>query len=137
MTLESSGAAYHRVVARAANARRLEARLDALPARRTGALEEVLAVERELARVREAVERHEARRRRYLGTRAATGTLVVTVRARGPLRAAPAAEGPLGDAARAAGRNVVALLAGVVATSGVWAPLGVSACGAPRRRGPP
>ena len=48
------------VAARVENAHRLEARLIALLANRTGKLQDVLSVERELARVREEIERYEA-----------------------------------------------------------------------------
>jgi hypothetical protein len=134
---EDVGEEFVDVTARAANGRRLEARLVELLARRTGKLEEVLAVERELARVREEVERHDGRLR-YLRTRAATSTLSVTVHERAPLIAARPDAAPMADAFRAAARNFVALLAGVIATSGVWAPLGAAAYAAwrwRRRRG--
>jgi hypothetical protein len=127
------------VTARVANARRLEARLVELLARRTGKLEEVLAVERELARVREEIERHEGRLR-YLRTRTATSTLTVTVHERAPLLADAPGASPITDAFRAAGRNFVALVAGVIASSGVWVPVAVLAYGAwrwgARRRRP-
>jgi hypothetical protein len=112
------------VTARVANARRLEARLVELLATRTGRLHDVLSVERELARVREEVERHEGRLR-YLRTRSATSTLTVTVHERPPLLAATPNATPVADAFRAAGRNFVALLTAVIAASGVWAPVGV------------
>jgi len=66
------------VTARVDNARRLEQRLIALLANRTGKLEEVLSVERELARVREMIERYEGRLR-YLRTRVSVSTISVTV----------------------------------------------------------
>ncbi len=112
------------VTARVANARRLEARLVELLATRTGRLHDVLSVERELARVREEVERHEGRLR-YLRTRSATSTLTVTVHERPPLLAATPNATPVADAFRAAGRNFVALLTAVIAASGVWVPVGV------------
>ena len=114
------------VSARVANARRLEARLVDLLARRTGKLEEVLTVERELARVREEVERYDGRLR-YLRARAAVSTLAVTVHERAPLLAEAPGAGPVAEAFREAGRNFVALAAGVIAASGVWVPLGVLA----------
>jgi hypothetical protein len=121
------------VSARVANARRLEARLVELLARRTGKLEEVLAVERELARVREEIERYEGRLR-YLRTRTATSTLTVTVHERAPLLAATPNATPVADAVRDAGRNFVALLAAVIAASGVWVPVGALAYGVWRWR---
>jgi hypothetical protein len=130
---EDVGEEFVDVSARVGNARRLEARLVELLARRTGKLEEVLAVERELARVREEVERYEGRLR-YLRTRAATSTLTVTVHERAPLLAATPNATPVADAFRAAGRNFVALLTAVIAASGVWAPVGALAYGAWRWR---
>jgi hypothetical protein len=121
------------VTARVANARRLEARLVELLARRTGKLEDVLSVERELARVREEVERHDGRLR-YLRTRAATSTLAVSVHERAPLIAERPGAAPVADAFRAAGRNFVALLAAVIASSGVWLPVGLVAYGVWRWR---
>ena len=58
------------LAARAANGRRLEERLVELLRTRTGKLQDVLSVERELARVREEIERIEGRLR-YLKTSAA------------------------------------------------------------------
>ncbi len=55
------------VEARLSNARNTEKRLLDLLQRRTGALEEVLAAERELARVREEVERFDAQRKNLEG----------------------------------------------------------------------
>src|SRR5688572_16869689 len=49
------------ITARVTNARRLEGRLISLLANRTASLDEVLRVERELARVREGIERYEGR----------------------------------------------------------------------------
>ena len=71
VSAQDVGEEYVDLGARVANSRRLEARLVELLARRTGKLEDVLAVERELARVREEIERTEGRLR-YLRTRVAT-----------------------------------------------------------------
>lgn len=73
-TAQDVGEEFVDVTARQANAHRLEERLIALLATRTGTLEDVLAVERELARVREEVERYEGRLR-YLRAHVATCTL--------------------------------------------------------------
>jgi hypothetical protein len=110
------------VSARMANARRLEARLLALLDARTGRLADVLSVERELARVREEVERSEGRLR-YLRTRAATSTLAITVHERPPLVGTSPARSPVGDAVRQAWRNFVGLVAVSIAASGVLVPL--------------
>ncbi|HEX6251291.1 MAG TPA: DUF4349 domain-containing protein, partial [Gemmatimonadaceae bacterium] len=64
---EDVGEEYADASARLTNARRLEERLLALLTSRTGKLEEVLAVERELARVRGEIEQIEGRLR-YLRT---------------------------------------------------------------------
>jgi hypothetical protein len=114
------------VTARVTNARRLEQRLIDLLARRTGKLEDVLAVERELARVREAIERYEGRLR-YLRTRSAVSTLAVTVHEPRPVLASQPGVNPIAEAFRDAWRNFVALTAGVIASMGVLIPLGVVA----------
>src|SRR5512141_1696567 len=66
-SVEDVGEEFVDINARVANAKRLEERLVNLLATRTGKLEDVLAVERELARVREEIERSEGRIR-YLFT---------------------------------------------------------------------
>ena len=71
---EDVGEEFVDVTARVTNARRLEERLITLLSTRTGKLDDVLHVERELARVREEIERYEGRLR-YLGSRVATRTL--------------------------------------------------------------
>jgi hypothetical protein len=114
------------VTARVTNARRLEQRLIDLLARRTGKLEDVLAVERELARVREEIERYEGRLR-YLRTRSAVSTLAVTVHEPRPVLASQPGVNPIAEAFRDAWRNFVALTAGVIASMGVLIPLGVVA----------
>ena len=72
------------VTARVTNAKRLEERLISLLANRTGKLDEVLRVERELARVREEIERYEGRLR-YLSSRVAMSTLTITVHEPAPI----------------------------------------------------
>src|ERR1043166_760924 len=79
------GEEYVDVTARMSNARRLEERLVTLLAPRTGKLTDVLAVERELARVREEIERFEGRLR-YLRSNVAVSTLIVTLAEPGPVR---------------------------------------------------
>jgi hypothetical protein len=110
------------VTARVNNARRLEERLISLLANRTGKLDEVLRVERELARVREEIERYEGRLR-YLTTRVATSTLTVTVHEPAPILGNNPGENPIAAALRRAWRNFVALLAGAIASLGVLIPL--------------
>ena len=113
------------VTARLTNARRLETRLIDLLDQRTGKLEDVLAVERELARVREEIERYEGRLR-YLRSRVATSTLVVHVHEPLPLIGAPG-ENVIADAFRQSWRNFVQFLAWLISASGVLIPLGVLA----------
>lgn len=110
------------VTARVGNARRLEERLISLLANRTGKLDEVLRVERELARVREEIERYEGRLR-FLTTRVATSTLTITVHEPAPILGSNPGENPIASALRRAWRNFVALLAGTIASLGVLIPL--------------
>lgn len=123
VSAQDVGEEYADVAAREANARRLEQRLIALLERRTGKLEEVLAVERELARVREEIERMEGRMR-YLRAHVATSTLTVTVHEPRPLVAdAHGATGVMADAFAQAWRNFVGFVAGFVALLGILVPL--------------
>jgi hypothetical protein len=112
------------VTARVTNARRLEERLINLLANRTGKLDEVLRVERELARVREEIERYEGRLR-YLGARVAMSTLTITVHEPAPIIGNNPGENPITTALRRAWRNFVALIAGFIASLGVLIPLGL------------
>ena len=107
--------------ARLTNARRLETRLIELLERRTGRLEDVLLVERELARVREEIERYEGRLR-YLRSRVATSTLTVYLHEPTPLVGTPG-ENVLVDAFRDAWRNFIRFLAWSISASGVLIPL--------------
>jgi hypothetical protein len=110
------------VTARVANARRLEERLIDLLARRTGKLDEVLRVERELARVREEIERYEGRLR-YLTSRVAMSTLTITVHEPAPL--IDPGHSPIAEAFRRAWQNFVGLLAALIASLGVLIPVGL------------
>jgi Domain of unknown function (DUF4349) len=117
------------VTARVANAHRLEQRLVELLANRTGKLSDVLAVERELARVREEIERYEGRLR-YLRARTAMSTLAVTVHEPPPVLAQQPGVNPIAEAFRDAWRNFVALSAGLIASLGVVIPVAVIAAAA-------
>jgi len=129
VTAEEVGEEYVDVSARVANARRLEARLIDLLANRTGKLSDVLTVERELARVREEIERYEGRLR-YLKSRSAVSTLAITVHEPLPLLAGSPPVNPIAQAFREAWRNFVGLLAAVIASLGVLVPLaGIAALG--------
>ncbi len=118
---EDVGEEYVDVTARVANAKRLEERLIQLLATRTGRLEDVLAVERELARVREEIERAEGRLR-YLRTRAAMSTLTVLVHEDEPILGR-AGDNPIVAAFKAAWRNFVRFIAGLIAAMGVIIPM--------------
>jgi hypothetical protein len=110
------------VTARVNNARRLEQRLITLLSTRTGKLEEVLSVERELARVREQIERYEGRLR-FLSTRVAVSTLTITVHEPAPILGNAPGENPLVGALRRAWRNFIGFIAGLIASLGVLIPL--------------
>lgn len=109
------------VTARTDNARRLEARLLGLLSTRTGKLEEVLGVERELARVREEIERYEGRLR-WLRSQVAMSTLTVTVFEPGPLVGSPG-ENVIVNAFKESWRNFVAVVAGGIAVAGGLVPV--------------
>jgi hypothetical protein len=119
---EDVGEEFVDVQARVANARRLEQRLIALLANRTGKLSDALAVERELARVREEIDRYEGRIR-YLRTRAAISTMVVTIHEPGPVLGTQPGQNPIADAFRSAWRLFVGLIAFLIASLGVIIPL--------------
>jgi hypothetical protein len=118
------GEEYVDVTARVTNARRLEERLNSLLSNRTGKLDEVLRVERELARVREEIERYEGRLR-YLGARVATSTLTITVHEPAPIIGNNPGENPITGALRRAWRNFIGLVAGIIASLGILIPLGL------------
>ncbi len=120
-TAEDVGEEFVDVNARVANARRLEERMVNLLATRAGKLEDVLAVERELARVREEIERYTGRIR-YLQSRVAISTLNVTVHEPAPLMNPSAGDNVLLNAVRAAWRNFVGFVAGFIAMLGIIIP---------------
>lgn len=124
-TSEDVGEEFVDVTARVENARRLEQRLIQLLANRTARLADVLAVERELARVREEIERAEGRLR-YLRTRAAMSTLTVLVHEDEPILGR-AGDNPIVAAFKAAWRNFVRFIAGLIAAMGVIVPVAVLA----------
>ena len=129
VAVEDVGEEFVDVTARMENAKRLEARLVALLATRTGKLRDVLQVERELARVREEIERYEGRLR-YLKARASISRLTVTVHEPLPLVATNPADHPIRDAFKQAWRNFVGVLTTIIAALGVLVPLAVLAVGA-------
>ena len=125
-TAEDVGEEYVDITARVNNAHRLEDRLIALLGTRTGKLQDVLSVERELARVREEIERYEGRLR-YLKSRVATSTLSVTVHEPLPILGQGPGQNPIVAAIRAAWRNFVGFVAAAIASLGILIPLGLLA----------
>ncbi|MGI9076872.1 MAG: DUF4349 domain-containing protein [Gemmatimonadaceae bacterium] len=119
---EDVGEEFVDLTARVGNARRLEQRLVIILATRTGKLADVLAVERELARVRQEIERYEGRLR-YLRTRVAVSTLSVTVHEPAPIVGEYRGSSVIGEAFKNAWRNFVAFVAGLIASLGFLIPL--------------
>jgi hypothetical protein len=108
--------------ARVANGHRLEQRLVELLRTRTGKLQDVLSVERELARVREEIERMDGRLR-FLKTSAQLSTLSVNLFEPPPIVASHPGRSVIGEAFKTAWRNFVGLLAGVIASLGFVVPV--------------
>jgi hypothetical protein len=123
-SVEDVGEEYVDISARVANAKRLEERLISLLATRAGKLQDVLAVERELARVREEIERYEGRMR-YLRTRAAMSTLSVTVHEPYPILGRAPGSNPIVAAFQQAWRNFVGFVAWFIASLGALVPAAV------------
>jgi hypothetical protein len=117
------------LTARAANGRRLEDRLVELLRTRTGKLQDVLTVERELARVREEIERMEGRLR-FLKTRAQLSTLSVNLYEPPPIVASHPGRSVIAEAFKTAWRNFVGVMAGAIASLGFVAPVVVLSWGA-------
>jgi hypothetical protein len=110
------------LTARAANGRRLEDRLVELLRTRTGKLQDVLSVERELARVREEIERMEGRLR-FLKTSAQLSTLSVNLYEPPPLVSSHPGRNVIAEAFKTAWRNFVGVTAGAIASLGFVAPV--------------
>ena len=125
-TAEDVGEEFVDVTARVNNAKRLEERLIDLLANRTGRLQDVLSVERELARVREEIERYEGRLR-YLKSRVAVSTLSVNLHEPLPILGQTPGQNPIAEAIRRAWRNFVGFIASGIAALGILIPLGVLA----------
>jgi hypothetical protein len=123
VSAEDVGEEFVDVAARATNGRKLEQRLIDILGTRTGKLSDVLAVERELARVREDIERQEGRMR-YLRTRASLSTLSVTVHEKAPVVAGTGSGGMLAEAFRQGWRNFIGFVASTIAAMGTLLPLG-------------
>jgi uncharacterized protein DUF4349 len=108
--------------ARVANGRRLEDRLVELLRTRTGKLQDVLSVERELARVREEIERMEGRLR-FLKTSAQLSTLSVNLYEPPPIVASHPGRNVIVEAFKIAWRNFVGVMAGAIASLGFVVPV--------------
>lgn len=117
------GDEYVDLGARAANARRLEARLVEMVATRTGKLSDLLTVEQELARVRTEIERYDARLR-WLERRTALSSLDITLHEPLPLIDRPRA-GPLVEALGVAWDRTMGVIGWCIAALGLIVPLGV------------
>lgn len=128
VSVQDVGEEYVDMTARLENNRRVEQRLVQLLATRTGKLEDVLAVERELARVRETIETTEGRLR-YLRNRVALSTLTVRLHEPAPLIGGSGGGGMLVESFRSAWRNFVRFVAGFIASAGVWIPLVIIGAG--------
>jgi hypothetical protein len=127
-TAQDVGEEFVDISARIANGRRLERRLVELLATRTGKLDDVLAVERELARVREEIERSEGRIR-YLSEHVASSTIVATVHEKAPIVAAQPGTNPLRQAVVNMWRNFVYFLAWAIEALGIVIPVAGIAAG--------
>lgn len=121
-TAEDVGEEFVDISARVVNSRRLESRLVTLLATRTGKLEDVLAVERELARVREEIERYEGRIR-FLASRVAISTIAVTVHEKAPIVATSPGTNILKQAFVNMWRNFVRFIATGIELMGVAIPV--------------
>ena len=117
------------LTARLVNARRMEDRLLEILRTRTGKLQDVLSVEREIARVREEIERMEGRLR-FLKASAQLSTLSVNLYEPAPLVATHPGRSVIGEAFKTAWRNFVGVVAGVIASLGFVVPILVLGWGA-------
>lgn len=126
VSAQDVGEEFTDVTARVANGRRLEQRLIELIASRTGKLSDVLEIERELARVREEIERMEGRLR-YLEAHAAVSSLSLRIHEPAPLVGDEGSIAVLAEAFRQAWRNSVAFAASAIAAMGVLLPVALLA----------
>jgi hypothetical protein len=121
--VQDVGEEYVDMGARAANARRMEARLIEMLATRTGKLSDVLTVEQELRRVREEIERYDARLR-FLEKHASVSTLDITLHEPLALIDRPR-PGPIVEALALAWERTLGVIAWCIASLGLIVPLGV------------
>lgn len=121
--VQDVGEEYVDLGARASNARRMEARLVEMMATRTGRLSDALTVEQELKRVREEIERYDARLR-WLERRASTSTLTVSLHEPFALTDRPR-PGPIVEALGVAWQRTLGVIAWCIASLGVIIPVGL------------
>ncbi len=121
ISAQDVGEEYVDIAARVTNAHRLEQRLIEVLATKTGKLRDVLDIERELARVREEIERMEGRMR-YLRTRVATSTLSITVHEPRPVVGERGSSSVIAEAFKQSWRNFVGFTARVIAALGTLIP---------------
>jgi hypothetical protein len=117
VSAEDVGEEYVDVSARVTNSHRLEQRLIQVLETKTGKLRDVLDVERELARVREEIERMEGRLR-YLRTKASVSTLSITVHEPYPVVGQRGSSSVIGEAFKQSWRNFVQFTARFIAAMG-------------------
>ena len=127
-TAQDVGDEYVDLAARVTNARRVEARLAEMVATRTGKLSDVLTVEQELARVREEIERYQARLNQ-LERRTAMSSLDISLHEPIPLLDRQPGPGPLAEAFAEAWRRAVGVVAWCIASLGLLIPLGALGLG--------
>jgi hypothetical protein len=121
-SVQDVGEEYVDLGARAANARRVEARLVEMLATRTGRLSDVLTVEQELARVRMEAERYDARLR-WLERQATLSSLSITMHEPRALLDPQRGPGPLAEALARAWTRMIGVVAWSIAALGVLVPL--------------
>jgi len=122
VSAQDVGEEFTDISARVVNGRRLEQRLIELIATRTGKLGDVLDIERELARVREEIERMEGRLR-YLEAHASVSSLSIQVHEAPPIVGDVGSLAVLGEAFRQAWRNSIAFAASGIAALGTLVPV--------------
>jgi hypothetical protein len=122
-TVQDVGDEYVDLGARAANARNMEARLVEMLATRTGRLSDALTVEQELRRVREEIERYDARLK-FLERRTALSSIQVALHEPTSVLDQPGPS-PIGEAFAEAWRRAVGVVAWCIASLGVLVPLGL------------
>jgi hypothetical protein len=120
--VEDAGEDFVDVTARLRNARRLEGRVLSILDARTGKVADLIAAERELARVREDIERYEGHVR-FLRSRTALSTLTVTLHEAPTVAGRPGDQGMVVEALSQAWRNFLFLIAFLIQASGVIVPL--------------